>query len=346
MERLSKGPVYEHCQAALDEHIRRYFVERDIQATLAQYHENAVGLGTGRGEAAMEADALRAIIRKDLGSYPYPVTTRIKNIKNRELYQVTPEVVISQMLIDFSITSNTHRITLKDARHNLVWYLPADEEPRICHVHVSHPTTLHGEEEAYPLKELEEVSQMVDELINDRTQSLTESYRRLEQMVVRDRLTGMFNRVRIDQVLEQELVRASRYHRHFSVIFLDLDHFKQINDSYGHLMGDKILKSLAYHIESNSRETDTAARWGGEEFLIFWVMEARHLAEKLRKAFESHAFKVNDQEIRLTLSLGVASYQEGSDIDAILDRADKALYRAKANGRNRTELCDGGISSR
>ncbi|MCP1727639.1 diguanylate cyclase (GGDEF)-like protein [Natronospira proteinivora] len=338
MERLSEGPVYERCLAALDEHIRRYFVERDIQATLAQYHDNAVGLGTGRGETAMDPASLREIVRNDLGGYTSSVEL---DIKTRAFYQVTPEVVISQMLLDFSITNNTHRMTLRESRHNLVWHLPAEGDPRICHVHVSFPTDLHGEEEPYPLKELEEVSQVVDELIHNRTQSLTESYRRLEQMVVRDRLTGMYNRVRIDEVLEQEVVRASRYQRHFSVIFLDLDHFKQINDNHGHLVGDKILKSLAKHIQGNIRETDTAARWGGEEFLIVLpeteLSEAVQVAEKLRQAFEVRPFQLDGYEIPVTLSMGVACCQDGDNIEAILTRADKALYRAKANGRNRTE---------
>ncbi|MEA5444598.1 diguanylate cyclase [Gammaproteobacteria bacterium AB-CW1] len=337
MRRLSKGPIYERCRAALNEHIRRYFVERDLRDTLAQYHPQAIGVGTGRGESAMDPAGLREVVRSDLEGYPEPVNL---DIKHCELYQVTEDVVISQMLLDFNINSDTHKMTLRDSRHTLVWHLPDDGDAHICHVHVSFPTDLHGEEEPYPLKELEEVSQMVDNLIHDRTQSLTESYRRLEQMVVRDRLTGMFNRVRIDEVLEQEFVRAKRYQRHFSVIFIDLDRFKNVNDNHGHLAGDEILKTLATYIQDNIRITDTAARWGGEEFLVVLpetgMEEAYQVAEKLRQAFEREPFELDDQQIHITLSLGVAACQPGDSIEAILARADKALYEAKRNGRNQT----------
>ena len=342
MRRIGEGPLYERARAVLDEHIQHYFVERDIKATLAQYYENAIGVGTGRGESPMDPAGLREVIRNDLEGY----TDSVKlNIKACEFYQVSDDIVISQMLLALNITSDTHRMTLHDLRHSLVWHLPEDGEARICHIHVSFPTDLHGEQEPYPLKELEEVSEMVDALIHDRTQSLTESYRKLEQMVVRDRLTGMFNRVRIDHALKQELVRANRYDRYFSVIFLDIDHFKEVNDTYGHLIGDEIIKIVAGYIQDNIRETDTAARWGGEEFLIVLpetgVSGAERVAEKLRLAFESHPCRANSHSIPLTLSLGVGGWRAGDTIDSILQRADKALYEAKAKGRNCTVLATG-----
>ena len=341
MEPLTEGPLYERCQAALDEHFETYFGERALEKTLSQYHPQAVGLGSGRGEFGRHPEELREIIARDLAGYPRRIDYRVRE---SDLFRASEDIVISQSLMDFGLETDTHRMTLRDARHTLVWQVPPRESsrgaPRIVHVHVSFPTDLHGDEEPYPLKELEEISRMVDEMIADRTRGLMSSYQKLEQMVVRDRLTGMFNRVRLNEALDAELRRANRYNSVFSLLFIDLDRFKRVNDRFGHLAGDEILKEVAGEIEANVRETDTAGRWGGEEFLIILpetsAEQARPIADKLRTLFADRSFHFAREDISLTLSAGIASFRPGDDSHSMFERADEALYQAKEQGRNRT----------
>ena len=151
-----------------------------------------------------------------------------------------------------------------------------------------------------------------------------------------DALTGLSNRVRLDEALQNEMHRTQRYGNTFSIIILDIDHFKRVNDTHGHLAGDAVLKKIAGVLAANLRQTDTAGRWGGEEFLILLPHQgrptARALAEKLRTAIESTAFPGIG---RITSSFGVAAYAAQDSVESLVKRADAALYAAKRSGRNR-----------
>ncbi len=157
----------------------------------------------------------------------------------------------------------------------------------------------------------------------------------LVEASVTDKLTGLFNRRKLDESFEYEIQRAERYQSTFSVILLDMDHFKSVNDEYGHLVGDEVLQVLATILSSNIRTVDVLGRWGGEEFLIICpqadLASAAILAEKLRNAIEEHDFSVVGSR---TCSFGVASWEAGENIDDVAARVDKALYRAKEQGRN------------
>ncbi|MBK6295805.1 MAG: diguanylate cyclase [Rhodoferax sp.] len=157
----------------------------------------------------------------------------------------------------------------------------------------------------------------------------------LERLAVTDQLTGLFNRLRLDQTLEQERVRSERYGTHFCVLLLDVDHFKSVNDRYGHQMGDQVLTGIARLLGEHTREVDVVGRWGGEEFLIICtetLEPAMQLAEKLRRAVQSHVFALVGQK---SASIGVAMFRAGEAVSDTLARADGALYRAKESGRNR-----------
>ncbi|MGQ4276759.1 GGDEF domain-containing protein [Pseudidiomarina sp. E22-M8] len=160
---------------------------------------------------------------------------------------------------------------------------------------------------------------------------------RLEYMAVTDRLTGLFNRTKLDHALSGALGRAQREQRDFSIILLDIDHFKKVNDPYGHQIGDKILIELAQLLRGNVRNTDVAGRWGGEEFLLVLPEQTRQQAvlhaERIRNTIA--AFEFHDG-IHITASFGVASYRAKDDASSIIRRGDKALYEAKAQGRNCT----------
>jgi diguanylate cyclase (GGDEF)-like protein/PAS domain S-box-containing protein len=162
--------------------------------------------------------------------------------------------------------------------------------------------------------------------------------KRVEELAISDYLTKLYNRAKLDEELSKEISRAIRYKSTFCLILVDIDHFKEINDSYGHQMGDTVLKQIANILQTNTREVDTTGRWGGEEFLIITPASSIdggvQSAEKLRTQIESWAF---ESVTPLTASFGVVEYKEGDTIESIIKRVDKALYRAKNNGRNRVE---------
>lgn len=153
---------------------------------------------------------------------------------------------------------------------------------------------------------------------------------------IRDQLTGLYNRHKLEEILSQEVARCTRYSSVFSVIIFDLDHFKAINDRFGHNSGDAVLSSVARIVEGNVRETEIAGRWGGEEFLMVLpeteLESALQLAERLRSNIEAHQFPIPQ---RVTVSVGVAAFTPDDTPKKIVQRADAALYAAKEAGRNR-----------
>ena len=163
----------------------------------------------------------------------------------------------------------------------------------------------------------------------------------LKKIAMFDRLTGIYNRYKLDMVLEQQVQIAERYKRPLSLIFMDIDKFKSINDTYGHEMGDLVLKKFADIVRNNIRKSDIFGRWGGEEFILILpetkLSEAIKLAKKLRELVEEHNF---DKRLKrkITSSFGVVQYREGESIKTMLHRVDELLYKAKENGRNRVEF--------
>jgi len=150
-----------------------------------------------------------------------------------------------------------------------------------------------------------------------------------------DTLTKIYNRVKFNEVLNDVIYRSNRYDYKFSIILLDIDHFKAINDSYGHPIGDSVLIELSRLINMDLESNDTFARWGGEEFVIITeVTESRKgsiLALKLQRAISEYNFK---EVGRVTCSFGVTEFKIGDTQALLFDRVDKALYEAKDNGRN------------
>jgi len=163
----------------------------------------------------------------------------------------------------------------------------------------------------------------------------------LEHISKTDSLTGLNNRKKIEELFISELYCYQKYKRPLSVILIDIDNFKQINDSFGHLNGDKVLVELAKLLAFNLRELDNLGRWGGEEFMLVCpetnLVQGKKLAEKLRCIIESHDFKLESQTC--TASFGVTQVQLGDGIDDVFRRADSALYASKHKGRNAVSYC-------
>jgi diguanylate cyclase (GGDEF)-like protein len=161
---------------------------------------------------------------------------------------------------------------------------------------------------------------------------------KIQKQADTDNLTGIFNRQRFDKILEREIKSISHSTKSSSLLMLDIDFFKKINDTHGHLVGDEVLKSLVKIVINNIRFNDVFARWGGEEFMILApdtnLHDATIFAEKLRSAIKNGSF-IND--IPVTCSFGVSSIDGSDSVKSVVERVDKALYSAKQNGRNRVE---------
>jgi len=168
---------------------------------------------------------------------------------------------------------------------------------------------------------------------------LGDAEERLRRIAVRDGLTDAFNRRYFFEASTREFARAKRYHDVFSVIIFDLDDFKSVNDTYGHLAGDHALRVISRICMDNIREVDIFARYGGEEFalLLPHTDEARanEIAERLREMIAAVSFSFNQHEFHVTISLGFHIFDDRlPDMDALLTRADEALYEAKRRGKN------------
>lgn len=169
----------------------------------------------------------------------------------------------------------------------------------------------------------------------------------LRTLSITDPLTHLHNRRHLMEMVEKEFQRASRKGAHLSLIILDIDYFKKVNDTYGHQEGDRVLTILAEIVRRRLRSYDLAARYGGEEFVLLLpetpVHEAMAIAERLRLEVQEHIFDGSLQGQVITISLGVATYPSSriESIDSLFRQADEALYRAKQSGRNRVELMSG-----
>ena len=188
---------------------------------------------------------------------------------------------------------------------------------------------------------------------------LTESERALQQQLVENEalqgrlreqanheaLTGLFNRRFLDATLGRELIRSQREGLPLALIMIDLDHFKRINDSHGHLVGDEVLRRVAFLLNHDSRGSDVVCRYGGEEFLLMLpnmpLAAAQQRAEHYRESLASSVLLIQGQRLRVTLSAGVACYPEHGQLPGeLLAAADRAMYQAKGRGRNRVALAE------
>lgn len=183
--------------------------------------------------------------------------------------------------------------------------------------------------------------------ILDLEKSLKEANEEIRTLSITDSLTGIYNRGYLNERLPQEIKRSIRYKRSLSLVLCDIDHFKSVNDNFGHVAGDTILKGFVDCITASIRDQiDWAARYGGEEFLLVLpetdFLGARHLAERLRAVVSDKCYTVDEKEVRITASFGVSGLSpemlvKKLSVDDILNHVDRYLYKAKNGGRNRVE---------
>jgi len=196
--------------------------------------------------------------------------------------------------------------------------------------------------------QLQDMNSYLEEKIYERTESLLDTQKELledknelTRMALTDNLTGLSNRTHMNQILHKEFSRFERHNQRFGIIMLDIDHFKLINDKFGHDAGDDVLKKLAATFDKAIRSSDFVARWGGEEFLICCTTieeeDLLPIAETIRQLVATTNFNHKGQ---ITASLGCAAIVKGESIGDLIKRADVALYEAKNNGRNRSMVSE------
>ncbi len=160
----------------------------------------------------------------------------------------------------------------------------------------------------------------------------------------RDPLTGAGNRVALDGALRRELLMAERYQQDLAMLVIDIDHFKEVNDQYGHIIGDDVIREISHATVSVTRDTDMTFRYGGEEFVVLLSKTAAPgaaiIAERIREFIASSQIKSNGQTVTTTVSIGVSTLRSNDNVKDLFVRADKALYEAKKAGRNRVVMQD------
>ncbi len=168
-------------------------------------------------------------------------------------------------------------------------------------------------------------------------------YEKIQELAITDGLTAIYVRRHFIERLNEEVARSKRHNLKLSLLMIDLDHFKQCNDTYGHLVGDIVLKEISRIMKEYVRQVDLIGRYGGEEFVIALPdtdkNSALNVADRIRMSVEKHKFRAYDETISMTISIGVATFPEtGDDVATLIDRADQALYKAKEAGRNRAVI--------
>ena len=197
-------------------------------------------------------------------------------------------------------------------------------------------------------KQLEDMNSYLEQKIHDSTESLLDTQKELiednnelTRLALNDSLTGLPNRAQMNQILHSEYSRFERYNQKFGVVMIDIDNFKEVNDSFGHDIGDNVLIELANLFQKSIRNSDYISRWGGEEFLLCCPMtsnyEIFHIAETLRQLISNAAF---EKIKRITISLGCAAIAQRETISDLIKRADVALYESKFNGRNLSTMSE------
>lgn len=357
-----------------DNYIKMYSSRDDVLTTY--FSENFSGFTGGGDSLVKDKDTWVAITRQDLAKVKDPIHIEIKDIAIQSLADT---VAVATGFLNINLRIEDSILSNETARLVLIFRLESSKW-KIAHSSISIPYHLVCEGEIYPMKELVEHKQFLEKQVADRTFELAKAKHYLEQMnkkltreiakqkiaeqqiqqlvdqlknerdiaelnATTDSLTGLANRRNFDTQLNTEFRRLKRSGGPLSIIMMDIDHFKQFNDFYGHLAGDNCLQAVGAALKTvKRRASDIVARYGGEEFILLLPETdkngAINIAQRVKKVVEELAIPhiASETASHLTISLGVvtiSSVRELSSSEEVVAMADTALYSAKRGGRNR-----------
>lgn len=317
------------------EHYFNVFLQyRDAEASAALASDSITGFGTGAEERCYDTESALYLYQREVEAMPDPIGFTLHS-SQATAFSDTLGLVMGEM--DWHLVIRERKVTLSGVRTTLVLEKLADGW-KVVHKHLSQPTVAHGPDEPYPFREIEAESMVLERLVVQRTQDLEAAHREMQRLAITDPLTGLFNRIKTNEMLDTEIQRQSRSTRPLAAILIDIDNFKPVNDRYGHGKGDQVLVKFADILADRCRRTDCLGRWGGEEFLVVCpdtaLSCAEQLAESLRSTIDAYNFELDTP---LTASFGIACYQPGDNRESLIERADTALYAAKKAGRNRVK---------
>ncbi|MGC9797379.1 diguanylate cyclase [Fervidobacterium riparium] len=325
----------EEIRFVLESYLKAYLIDRDLQKVLKCFHPDLSAIGTGEDEIGLTYEQSVYLYQREMSQYPETIPYKITFFKASE---VTPTVALALCGLEFNLRIEETDYKIERLRMSML-FVKEGESWLIYHLHISQSELDLSKDESVPLKQMEEKNRWLQEKLDERTRDLQNALEDAKNMSVTDELTKINNRREFGRLIKEELEHARMDGSTFSIILGDLDHFKKINDIYGHLMGDKVLKEVSFILSSHLRSSDSLARWGGEEFVILlpntYLKEAITIAERLRKAIN---ITIDPIIKPISISFGVTQYVDGDTTDSVLSRVDKALYKAKTRGRNRVEF--------
>ncbi|PKM30837.1 MAG: diguanylate cyclase [Gammaproteobacteria bacterium HGW-Gammaproteobacteria-11] len=265
-------------------------------------------------------------------------------VSRQTLFELFPEIEPNwfKKKVETAVMLGTRAFTIWEQRPNLVHFKSYQPITGLADEMYQNVTIL-------PLRSATGKTDHVCLIIYDVTgvainkRQLEAANQQLQELALRDGLTGLLNRRYWEQCLEREFARHMRYESPASLVIFDIDHFKRFNDTYGHQLGDEVIREVSRLTKLFARETDFAGRYGGEEFVVLLpdteLNGAAQFAERLRSAIERLQIEHGDELLKVTISLGVAEIRDSMiNHTVLIEEADKALYQSKEGGRNRTTL--------
>jgi len=318
-------------QNHFDQYINAYLTERDWSKTAVLFGEHFCGFGTGLAEKCYTRGDGLLLYQQDIESAPNPIQVRFHK-KQFQLIDPDNALVVAELDMETEILEQT--VKFNNLRLLMVMHR-VDNKVGIVGMHLSFPTDVHEDEESFPLKELEERAHLFRKMVDQQTKSLKQAYDELTDLINRDRLTQLSSRHYFEEALLNEQTRFQNFKRNYTLMLMDIDDFKSINDQYGHESGDEILISVAVIIQKIARKTDIVARWGGDEFVILMpeteLDQALNIGEAIRTAVQNSSYAVVAE---ITLSIGIGCSRGSWQDQSLFKIVDAAMYEAKKTGKN------------
>jgi len=319
---------------AAAEVLRRFFqvqTEADHDSVAAFLSEEHTGFGTGPDELVLSKQTALDLITRQREQAS---DVQVVDFSILRTHMVMPDVCVLLGTARYTASVSGEDLELH-VRMSFVLERTSGDW-KLAHQHISEPALEQGVGESYPLQRIKARNLELEALVAERTQDLEHAMTALRREATTDRLTSLPNRAKLDEILTREHARVQRGGEQVLLGIIDIDNFKNVNDDFGHITGDSVLRSVASVLASSLRGSDVVGRWGGEEFLLILHEGSGSSADKaldrIRTELKQHDFGIGRG---VTVSGGLTRYQDPESLDSWLSRADSLLYEAKTGGRDR-----------